>query len=221
MKKNKITSIAIADDSPFFRKGLKYSINSFDNYAVDIEANDGIELIEKIDSTDKLPDICVLDVSMPRLDGYETLRHLHKTWPDIKVMMLSMHYNEYAIIKSFQTGASAYLPKEISDLQLFEALNSIIEKGYYQTELANEFMTLQVLKKGINTNLSEKEIEFLRYACSDLNYKQIADIMNVSHRTIDTYRDNLFKKLNVTTRSALVVFAMQSGIYPTYNTLAS
>lgn len=217
MKTNKIISIAIADDYELIRKGLRMTLNTYKDCAVDIEATDGVDLLEKIESTDKLPDICILDISMPRMDGYETLKRVKKTWPQIKAIMLSMHYNEYVVIKSFQDGASACLPKEVSDNELYDVIVKVNEVGLYHSELTSHFINKFVLKESVNTDLTEKEIEFLRLNCSELNYKQIAEIMKVSHRTVDSYRDNLFKKLNVTSRTALAVFAIQTGISPTIN----
>lgn len=214
MKTNKIISIAIADDHELIRKGLRMTLNTYKDCAVDIEASDGVDLLEKISSANKTPDICLLDISMPRMDGYETLKQVKKTWPQIRAIMLSMHYNEYSIIKSFQNGAGACLPKETSEDELHEVIVKVNDVGLHHSELTNHFINKLVLKESINTDLTEKEVEFLRLNCSELNYKQIAEIMKVSHRTVDSYRDNLFKKLSVTSRTALAVFAIQTGISP-------
>lgn len=218
MVANKIISIALADDVQIFRKGLKLCINSFKNCAVDIEAENGNDLLTKLELIHKLPDVCILDISMPVMDGYQTLKHIKATWPHIKVIMLSMHYNEYTVIKSFQDGASACLPKEVNEDELYTAIVKSHEVGLYHSELTNQFINTLVLKQSINTQLTEKEIQFLRLSCQDLNYKQIAEIMNVSPRTVDTYRDNLFEKLKVNSRAALVVFAIKTGISPTIRT---
>lgn len=217
MEEKKIINIAIADDYQLFRKGLALSLNTISGLFVSIEAEDGIDLLEKIETASKLPDICLLDISMPKMDGYEALKHLKVRWPQIKVIVLSMHHNEYSVIKSFQNGASACLPKEVEESKLHDVILQVNKSGIYHSELTSHFINKLVLKENINTDLTEKEIEFLRLVCSDINYKQIADIMKVSHRTIDSYRDNLFSKLKVNSRSALAVFAIKSGISPTIN----
>jgi len=215
MKANKIISIAIADDSPYIRKGLVFTMNTYKDIAVDIIAEDGMDLLEKIESANKLPDVCLLDISMPRMDGYETLRRIKETWPQMKVIMMSIHYNEFAIIRTFRDGASGFLPKEASPSELYTAITQSYETGLYHTEVTSQFINLALQKKSIITDLTDKEIDFLRYACLDLNYKQIAELMKVSHRTIDSYRDSLFAKLKVNSRAALAAFAIRTGIVPT------
>lgn len=217
MALNKTISIAIADDYELVRKGLRMTLIAHNDCAVDIEASDGVDLLEKLESAIKLPDVCILDISMPRMDGYTALKRIKYLWPQIKVIMISMHYNEYSVIKSFQDGANACLPKEVGADELREAIIKVSETGLYHSEITSQFINKLVLKESINTDLTTKEIEFLRLNCSELNYKQIAEIMKVSHRTVDSYRDNLFKKLNVTSRTALAVFAIQTGISPTTN----
>jgi len=218
MATNKIISIALADDVRIFRKGLTLCINTFQDCAVDIEAEDGVDLIEKLESAAVLPDVCIVDISMPRMDGYETLNKIKHIWPQMKVIMLSMHYNEYSIIKSFRDGASACLPKEVGDEELHQAIVKSYNIGLYHSELTMEYINNALLNKGIDTELTEKELLFLKLSCQDISYKQIAEIMKVSHRTVDTYRDNLFKKLGVSSRTALVVFALKTGICPTIRT---
>jgi len=217
MKTNKIISIALAEDYQLYRKGLRLSINAFKDCAVDMEAENGAQLIEALSVTEKLPDICILDISMPCMDGYETLKHIKSRWPQIKTIMLSMHYNEYAIIKSFRDGANAFLPKEVNDDELQRAILDVYHKGMYHTDADGTYMKMQLMKEGINTNMTEREIDFLRHICGDYSYQQIAELMHVSPRTIDSYRDSLFKKLKVATRSALAVFAIESGIRPISN----
>lgn len=217
MEEKTIINIAIADDYQLFRKGLALALNTIPGLFVSIEAEDGIDLLEKIETASKLPEICLLDISMPKMDGYEALKHLKAKWPQLKVIVLSMHHNEYTVIRSFQNGASACLPKEVEESKLHHVILQVNELGIYHSELTSHFINKLVLKENINTDLTEKEIEFLRLVCSDINYKQIADIMKVSHRTIDSYRDNLFSKLKVNSRSALAVFAIKSGISPTIN----
>lgn len=212
MKSNKIISIAVVDDYELIRKGLRITINSYKDCAVDMEAYDGIDLLEKLESAKKLPDVCLLDISMPRMDGYLALKKIKHLWPQIKVIMLSMHYNEYSVIKSFQDGASACLPKEVGENELHEAIVKVFETGLFHSEVTSQFINKLIQKQSIDATLTEKEIEFLRLNCSDLNLKQIAEIMKVSPRTVDSYRDNLFKKLNLSSRTALAVFAIRAGV---------
>ncbi len=215
MKTDKIISIAIADDSQYIRKGLVFTMNTYKDIAVDIEAEDGVDLLEKIETAPKLPDVCLLDISMPRMDGYDALKKIKETWPHIKVVMLSIHYNEFAIIRTFKDGASAFLPKEAAPSELYAAITQSYETGLYHTEPTSTYMSLALQNKSIITDLTDKEIEFLRLACDDIHYKEIAAKMKVSPRTIDSYRDSLFAKLKVHSRASLVLFAIRTGIVPT------
>lgn len=209
---NKTISVAIADDYELVRKGLRMVFNTFKDCTLDIEAVDGIDLLEKLESIKKLPDVCILDINMPRMDGYKALKSIKSIWPQIKVIMLSMHHNEYSVIKSFQDGASACLPKEIGDEELHNVILKVYETGLYHSELTSQFINKVIQKQSIDVELTEKEIEFLRLNCRELTLKQIAEIMKVSPRTVDSYRDSLFKKLNVSSRTALAVLAISSGI---------
>jgi two-component system, NarL family, invasion response regulator UvrY len=215
MKANKIISVAIADDSPYIRKGLLFTLNTYKDIAIDIVAEDGIDLLDKIESSRKLPDVCLLDISMPRMDGYEALKRIKTIWPQMKVIMMSIHYNEFAIIRTFRDGASGFLPKEATPEELHTAITQSHETGLYHTEPTSQHMSLALQNKSIITDLTDKELDFLRFACLDLNYKQIAELMKVKPRTVDSYRDSLFAKLKVSSRAALVVFAIRTGIVPT------
>ncbi len=209
---NKIIRIAIADDVPILRKGLILLLNSYKPCGVDIEANNGQELINKIKLAENKPDICILDISMPVMDGYETLSAIKQYWPNIKVVILSVHYNEYTIIRTVREGASCCLPKEVDTDELFTAIKQVHNKGYYHTELVKHYLTNSMYEDVRKLKLNKNEQEFLRLCCSDMSYKQIAMQMELSPRTIDGYRDDLFLKLNIKSRSALVMFALQTGL---------
>lgn len=212
MTTNKIISIALADDYPIFRKGLRLTINEFPNCAVDIEAGDGLELLNILANRESLPDVCLLDISMSGMDGYETLKHIKAKYSQIKVIMLSMHYNEYAIIKCFRDGANSFLPKETNPEDLHLAINKVFENGFYYTEIVNQHVNDVLHNKGMNTTLSDNDITFLRLSCTDMTYKEIAEKMGLSLRTIDGYRDKLFERFKVSSRPALVAIAISAGI---------
>jgi len=210
MKDKALINIAIADDHPIMRKGISDIISSFEGFSIPIQANDGRELIEQISKSSILPDICILDISMPNLNGFETIKEIRKRWSSIKVLALSMYNNEFSIIKMLASGANGYLPKNTNPQHLQRALAAIYYTGYYDSEQAirNTSASSQHLK------FTEREIEFLCHCCSELSYRQIGDLMGISVRTVEGYRDALFDKLDIKSRAGLVMYALRNGIMP-------
>jgi two-component system, NarL family, invasion response regulator UvrY len=215
---NKNATIALVDDHVLLRNGLAALINSFNNYRVLFEADHGKNFVSKVDSAE-LPDIVLMDIHMPEMDGYETTSWIRENHPQIKVLALSMYDNEAAIIRMFKAGARGYILKDSDPYELESALNSLVTKGYYYTEMVTGRLIHSINAmddddspvKGL-IQLNEREITFLKLVCSELTYKEIADQMVLSPRTIDGYRDALFDKLNLKTRVGLVMYAIKNGI---------
>lgn len=210
--------VALADDHVLLRNGLANLIGSFGGYKVVFEANNGGDFIELIKPA-TVPDIVLMDINMPGMDGYETTLWLKKNYPLVKVLALSMYDNENAIIRMFKAGAKGYILKDCEPAELRTALDAIYCKGFYYSEMVTGRLihTINQMddEDSRTTNLvqlSDREIEFLKLACSELTYKEIADKMFLSPRTIDGYRDALFEKLNVKTRVGLVMYAIKNGI---------
>ena len=211
-------NIVLVDDHVLLRNGLATLINSFTGFKVLFEANNGKQFIEKLNGA-QLPDIVLMDIHMPEMDGYETTRWLKEKHPAIKVLALSMYDNESAIIRMFKAGARGYILKDTDPYELESALHSLMTKGYYYTEmvtgrLIHSINAMDEEDSDVKSlmHLNEKEINFLKLCCSELTYKEIADKMVLSPRTIDGYRDALFDKLNVKTRVGLVMYAIKNGI---------
>lgn len=208
----KIT-VAIADDHSLLRNALAKLINTFEGYSIIFEADNGKDLRKKIQEKE-VPDIVMLDVNMPEMDGFETTQWLHKHYPQIKVMALSMLSDERTIIKMFRLGAKGYLLKNTDPEELKEALDSLMNKNVYLSEYVSDKLVsgLHQDENEKEVVLNEKEREFLRWTCSELSYKDIADKMFVSPRTVDDYRQSLFIKLKVHSRVGLVMYAIKNGI---------
>jgi len=207
--------IAIADDHSIFRAGLKGLINSFPEFNVVIDAPDGRSLIDKIEKSKTNIDICVLDVTMPILNGYETLIVLRARWPKIKVLILTMHNGEFPVIKLLRGGANGYLQKGADPQELHTALKEIHERGFYSSELiTNRFYNLIQGSKERHTllDISDKELQFLTLCTLELSYKEIAQKMGLSARTVEGYRDALFVKLDLKSRTGLIVYAFRTGL---------
>jgi two-component system, NarL family, invasion response regulator UvrY len=215
MGADKKIQVAIADDHILLRNALARLINSFDGYTVLMEADNGKDLRNKI-IKHLVPDVVVLDVNMPEMDGFETTQWLHKNYPFIKVLALSMMSDEKTIIKMFRLGAKGYLLKNTDPEELKKALDSVINKNVYLSEYVSA-----KLVSGLHTDteenlkpkiLNEREKDFLRWACTELAYKDIAEKMNLSARTVDDYRQSLFTKLKVHSRVGLVMYAIRNGL---------
>jgi two-component system, NarL family, invasion response regulator UvrY len=205
---------AVAEDHEIVRKGIIDMILSFGGFQLFIEAADGQDLFNKISEAGKLPDILVMDISMPNWDGYETLDALRKKWPELKVLILTMHKHELAIIKMFRSGANGYMLKNSSPKELKNAIESILKTGFYFSELASSNLYNRLLHSKSVPTLTQKEIELLKLCHTDLTYKEIADKMDLSERSIAGYRASLFDKLQVNSRAGLVICGIQMGLIP-------
>ncbi len=211
-------SVVLVDDHILLRNGLANLIRSFGDYTVLFEANNGKNFMQQLDA-ENLPDIILLDINMPEMDGYETAFWLKENHPEIKVLALSMYDNDNAIIKMLKNGARGYILKDIEPNELKAALDSVFQKGYYYSEMITGKLIHSINTSDSNqqkiknsVTLNDREIAFLKLVCTEMTYKEIADSMFLSPRTIDGYRDNLFEKLQVKTRVGLVMYAIRNTI---------
>ena len=207
-------TLGITDDHQLFLKSLSLLIGSLEDFTIVVEAMNGKDLIEKLGTKKIEPDIILLDVNMPVMDGRQTAEYLSEKFPAIKLVALSMKDDDDTIISMIRAGCCAYLLKDIHPEELNKALHEIYKKGYYNSDAANinYRRLLQHQDKQNELHLSEKEKEFLQLACSDATYKQIASTMNVSERAVDGYRENLFKKLNVQSRTGMALEAIRRDL---------
>ncbi len=214
-KGNKSVLVAIADDHSLLRSALARLINTFEGYSIILEADNGKELCERIEKN-VLPDLVLLDINMPGMDGFEKKQWLHKKYPQIKVLALSMLSDERSIIKIFRLGAKGYLLKNAEPEELKQALDAIMDKNVYVSEYVSGKLVSGLHNNAVSEDkeivLNEKEREFLRWACTELSYRDIAEKMYVSPRTVDDYRQTLFNKLKVHSRVGLVMYAIRNKI---------
>jgi DNA-binding NarL/FixJ family response regulator len=211
-------TVALIDDHILLRNGLASMVSSFDDYTVSMEANNGKHFIEQL-APSAVPDLVLMDINMPEMDGFETTLWLKEHHPDVKVLALSMYDNEQSIIRILKNGAKGYILKETEPKEFKSALDSVLTKGFYYSEmitgkLIHAVNHLDEPESSIKPliSLNDREIEFLKLACSELTYKEIAEKMFLSPRTIDGYRDTLFEKLSCKTRVGLVLYAIRNGI---------
>ncbi|HVZ95302.1 MAG TPA: response regulator transcription factor [Chitinophagaceae bacterium] len=207
--------VVLADDHILLRQGLANLIEDFGNYKVLFQADNGKDFLEKLDRINT-PDIVLMDINMPVMDGYETALWLKENIPGIKVLALSMYDDEMSIIRMFRAAVKGYILKDCDPAELKQALNAVMTKGFYYSDLVTGVFVNSVTKEdeGISkvVDLSSKEVTFLKLCSTEMTYKEIAGEMNLSPRTIDGYRDELCVKLGVKTRIGLVMYAIRSGI---------
>ena len=212
-----MATIVLTDDHSLLRNGLAELVKSL-GHTVLFEADNGKEFQDKLD-VNNLPHIVLMDINMPEMDGYETAQWLKQNHPDVKVLALSMYDNETSIIRMLKCGAKGYILKDSEPAELKAAIHDLEIKGFYYSDLVSGKLMHAINKMDDDGDglkslvpLSERETDFLKHSCSELTYKEIADKMFVSPRTIDGYRDTLFEKLHVKTRVGLVIYAIKNGM---------
>ena len=211
--------IAMADDHVMIRQALAGLVESFGYYKVIIQASNGKDLLQKL-MPGNLPALVLLDISMPEMGGMETAKIISAQYPEIKILALTMMDDERSVVGMVRNGAKGYIVKDAEPAALKEAMANVLEKGFHYSDLVTGRLvhTLQTGEgphdpKGIH--LTDRERAFLKYACTELTYKEIADRMYVSPRTVDGYRDGLFEKLGVKSRVGLCLYSIKAGIYTT------
>ena len=213
MKTNFKRKIIIVDDHLLFSQSLELLIKSFGDYEVISRFENGKVFIDYLEQNNEAEiDLILLDVNMPVLDGLSTMKWLKDNRPDLKVIALSVNDDEEIIIKMITNGAKGYLLKDTSPEIFKEAIECVVEKGFYFTELVSGMLINKVNSDNKKISLKEKEIVFIKHACTEMTYKEIASEMCLSPKTIDGYRESLFDKLEIKTRIGLVLYAIKHKI---------
>lgn len=210
-------NIGVVDDHKLFRSGLISLIESLDsNYNVTVEANNGKEFLDFLALNQPPIDILLLDGNMPIMDGYETAEYLQKNHPAIRVLIISMNDDEESIVRMLRLGVKGYIGKDVEPQELREAITSIINKGFYYTDYLTgqliRSIQFPVIENELHSILTDQERVFIRLACSEFTYVQIADKMCLSPKTIDGYRAAVFEKLNLKSRVGLAMYAIKMGL---------
>lgn len=206
----KIYNVIIVDDHLLLSQALATMVNSFQQFHVLDLASNGQNLIEKIEGGNLQPELILMDVNMPKMNGIETTKWLKENHPDIKVLALSVEDHDETILKMIKAGAKGYILKDSEKSVLEKALLDVIEHDFYHSKQVTEIFLNNVhgnTEKKLE--LKDREIEFMKLACTEMTYKEIAEVMHLSPKTIDGYRDNLFSKLNIKNRIGLVTYAIK------------
>lgn len=187
--------------------GISRYIEEAGNIKVVIEGSNGRELLEKIIAAPVAPDICIIDINMPEMDGFQLLTEIKHRWPSMGCLIITQYDHESYISEMFRNGANGYLVKGGTPEEMITAINTIVQTGIFHTELSLH------AEKSRGIKLADRELEFLRYACTELSYADIAQRMQTTFKTIDGIRERLCVKLGVKTRHGMLLAAITMGLH--------
>jgi DNA-binding NarL/FixJ family response regulator len=207
-------SLVIVEDHTLLSQAIAGVVDKFESFKVSYQCKNGTEIVEQFKSKNNIPDIVLMDINMPIMNGIETTKWINDNHPNVNVLALTVEEDENTILKMIRAGAKGYLLKDVDKKTLEIALLKIMETGSYHSDLVTSALMNSITGKNqLDISLKENEIEFLKWLCTELTYKEIAEKMNLSPKTIDGYRDNLFVKLEVKNRIGLVLYAIKHKIY--------
>jgi DNA-binding NarL/FixJ family response regulator len=209
--------VIIADDHALFRTGVKTALSMKKDIKMIGEADNGMQLLNLLKHLQ--PDVLLLDIQMPIMDGITTLPEIKKLYPDIRVVMLTMHNDHSMISKLMELGANAYLTKNSDSDVIYEAVKTVFEQEYFFNALTNKALIdgLRMKRQAeavlpLDTKLTDKEITVLKLMCEEKSTKEIADAVDLSPRTVEAIRDKLKTKTGAKSMAGLVMFAVKTGI---------
>ena len=215
MTYDSLIKIAIAEDHAMFREALCWKINEWENCKVMLEADSGNQLLNKLNPKN-LPDIILIDLRMPGLNGYETMEILHKNYPQVKCIVLSViEENEEAMMLIIKAGGKGFISKNADTSQIKTAIHELMRNGYYfPNKAAAGFakQTLENRKTALRNVLNEKELAFLKYIITEKTYKEIAVHMGISEREVEYLRDRMFERFGMKNRTVLAIQCMEKGL---------
>ncbi|AXG71037.1 transcriptional regulatory protein DegU [Kordia sp. SMS9] len=213
-----MTNIALVDDHLLFREGIKAIFQDEKEMKITLEASDGQEFLEVLRNAVVKPDVLLLDIRMPNLDGYETAKIVLEKYPAMKIIILTMHEEERHIIRMIELGVNGYLMKNASRNEVINCIESVLEYDYYFNNKITSIMRKVMMYKGKRTtthiihDLTEREIEVLTLICKEFTAKEIGEKLFISFRTVEGHRKKLLSKLNVRNTAGLVVLALKNEI---------
>jgi DNA-binding NarL/FixJ family response regulator len=210
-------NLAIADDHKIFRNGLKATLEDYPDFNLMAEASNGRELIGLL--SDHTPDVVLMDIKMPEMDGMQTTAYINQNHKSVKVLALSMHNEDKYIVDMMRAGASGYLLKNAEPEEIIEAILTVHNKGFYFNEHLSVTLIKQLVGPGHSdaigqqhVELNDREIEVLKLVCQEYSNQEIADRIFLSVRTVEGYRARLFEKTGSKNLVGLVIFAIKRGI---------
>jgi len=207
--------IALADDEPLFRKGIAMLLQSDKNIDVVFEASNGDELIAFLKENQQQPDIIIMDLKMPVLNGIEATRIIHNDFPGIKIIALTSYHTKSFIANMMEVGAASYLVKNATPQELITAINEVYKTGYYYTDAILKVIDECLIapqKKGksrfVQEHLTKREVEVLKLICQQYSAAEIANKLFLSIRTVEGHKNNLLRKTECKNMIGLIVYAL-------------
>jgi len=218
-KINRMTQIkiGIADDATLLRKGLSFLLNGQNGIDVVLEAANGQDLLDKLKAVSNQLDILILDLEMPVLDGIKALEVMREKYSDIKVVILSSHYNESFILNMVDVGAAAYLPKDATPNEFVSTIRNVYENGFHYNEkvwkIIQENKGRDILETPqLAPTLTKRELEILQLICEQQTASEIAEKLYISRRTVEGHRTRILQKLNCRNVAGMVAYAIQNRL---------
>jgi len=210
--------LAITDDEALFRRGIAMLAQDFDGIELILEAGNGKELLDQLETSETLPEVLLLDLKMEVMDGIETAKNLTKLYPDIRIIILSSYFSKAFVINMLEIGASAYMPKNSTPDEVETTVRAVAAKGFYYSEAVMEIVRENLMSKkrpampGFEVKISGREKDVLKLICEQYTNTEIAEKLFISARTVEWHRTNLLQKLNCRNTAGLVAFAIQQEI---------
>lgn len=205
-------SVVIVEDHTLLSQAIAGVVDSFPNFKVSYLCKNGSYLVDKFQSPKNIPDLVLMDVNMPIMNGIETTKWIKDNHPKVNVLALTVEEDENSILRMIRAGAKGYLLKDVDKKTLEMALLKTMETGFYHSNHVTDVLVNSLSGKQ-EVHLKESEMEFLKLVCTEYTYREIAEIMSLSPKTIDGYRDALFIKLQVKNRIGLVLYAVKNKIF--------
>ncbi len=203
--------ILLADDHQLFRDGMKQLIEEVDDMKVVAEASDGFEALQAFET--HKPDISILDISMPKFDGLETIKTIISNHPDAKILLLTMYSEEQYAVRTLRAGALGYITKGVTPDELYQAIRTVAQGQRYLSHKSHDTVLMQLMKPGNSDNpiqgLSDRELQIFQLIAKGTKPREISDILSLSTKTIETYRNRMMIKLNIKNNTELVLLAQQ------------
>ncbi len=204
-------SIIIADDHQMFREGLVSLLANEKEFEIIGEASNGQEVLTLFQKT--IPDVLLLDIEMPKMDGFDTLHELKKRNTTTKVLVLTMHKSAEFIKNILKAGASGYLQKDASKKTLIKAIHQVVKTGSYYTPNTSKLILESFQEKHVNSQISPREKEIIKLIADGLTTKKIATKLFISPHTVETHRQNILLKLGLKNSAELVKYAIHRGFF--------